>query len=262
MSEVFDLNIKILVASHKEYWTPSDDVYLPIHVGCTGKPYLGFVGDNTGDNISVKNSNYCELTGLYWAWKNLDCDYLGLCHYRRYFGRKKFFDGVEEVKQKIFQRADFEYLLKDHDIILPQQRRYYIETVRSQYEHAHSSRDLEQIERIISECYPNYLRSFRAVMNRRRLHLWNMFVMKKSMVESYCEWLFDILFKYENWMDQNNLVDQKWRLFGFISERLLDVWLFNKNFKTAEVEAVMLEKVNWFRKGSEFLRRKFFGKAN
>ena len=79
------MDIKILVATHKAYWMPEDDVYLPLHVGREGKRDLGFVGDNTGDNISLKNPNFCELTGLYWAWKNLQCDYIGLCHYRRYF---------------------------------------------------------------------------------------------------------------------------------------------------------------------------------
>jgi len=254
------VDLKILVASHKEYWYSKDDVYLPIHVGCKAEAKFGYIGDNTGDNISGKNINYCELTGLYWAWKNLNCEYIGLCHYRRYFGRKNFFDGVEEVKHKVFQRADYENLLQENDVILPFQRRYYIETVRSQYEHAHSARDLEQIEQIITTKFPDYLRPFRAVMNRRRLHLWNMFVMKKSLADSYCEWLFDILFTYEKWMDENNLTDQKFRLFGFISERLLDVWLFDKNLKIVEVDAIMLEKVDWFKKGTDFLRRKFFNK--
>ena len=252
------MDLKILVATHKQYWTPSEEIYLPIHVGCKDKPKFGVIGDNTGDNISNKNINYCELTGLYWAWKNLNCEYLGLCHYRRYFGYKKYFDGIERRKQRIFQREDFEELLKNFDVILPRQRKYYIETVRSQYEHAHSARDLEQIEKIIINKNPNYLRSFRAIMNRRKLHLWNMFVMKKSLVDSYCKWLFEILFTYENWMDKNNLSDKKFRLFGFISERLLDVWLFDKNLKVIEVDAIMLEKVNWFKKGSDFLRRKFF----
>ena len=255
------MNIKILVATHKQYWLPKTDIYLPIHVGKAGKEGFGCIGDDTGDNISAKNQNYSELTGLYWAWKNLDCDYIGLCHYRRYFGGKNYFDGTEKLKQRIFQRTDYEKLLADHDMILPLRRRYYIETVRSQYIHAHSSRDLEQIERIIANKYPDYLRSFHAVMNRRWLHLWNMFVMKKSVLNQYCEWLFDILFKYENWLDEHNLTAEKWRLFGFISERLLDVWIFNKNFNIAEAEVVMLEKVNWLKKGSDFLRRKFFRRS-
>ena len=65
------MDIKIIVATHKKYWMPSDDIYLPVHVGKKGKTDLGYQGDDTGDNISDKNTNYCELTGLYWAWKNL-----------------------------------------------------------------------------------------------------------------------------------------------------------------------------------------------
>ena len=61
--------------------------YLPIQVGkAISNTDLGVQGDNTGDNISEKNQSYCELTGIYWAWKNLkNVDYIGLCHYRRYF---------------------------------------------------------------------------------------------------------------------------------------------------------------------------------
>ena len=99
-------------------------------------------------------------------------------------------------------------------------------------------------------------------MSRRKLHLWNMFVMKRSMADTYCKWLFDILFRYENWMNENNLSKEKFRLFGFISETLLDVWLFDKNLKIAETDVVMLEKVNWLKKGSDFLRRKFFSSNN
>ena len=255
------MNIKLIVASHKKYWMPTDDVYLPLHVGREGKDDLGYVGDNTGDNISKENANYCELTGLYWAWKNLECDYLGLCHYRRYFGKKIYIGNTEKRKQNIFLREDYERLLKNCDVILPKQRHYYVETVRSQYVHAHSARDLDEIERIIGELCPEHLRPFRVIMSLRKLHLWNMFVMKKSIADEYCQWLFNILFTYEKWMDANGLSNEKNRLFGFIAERLLDVWLYNKNLKTTEVDVVMLEKVNWFKKGSDFLRRKFFGNS-
>ena len=59
------MDIKILVAAHKKYWMPEDPVYLPLHVGAEGKADLGYTKDNTGDNISLKNPHYCELTGLY-----------------------------------------------------------------------------------------------------------------------------------------------------------------------------------------------------
>lgn len=88
--------VRIIIASHKKYRMPDDEMYLPLHVGAEGKKAadgndldLGYVKDNTGDNISFLNASFCELTGLYWAWKNLDADYIGLAHYRRHFSMKK-----------------------------------------------------------------------------------------------------------------------------------------------------------------------------
>ena len=84
-----EYKIKILVACHKsDTAIYQNDIYMPIQVGKAlhANVELGFQCDNTGDNISEKNDSYCELTAIYWAWKNLkDIDYIGLCHYRRYF---------------------------------------------------------------------------------------------------------------------------------------------------------------------------------
>ena len=89
-------NVKIIVATHKKCEVPTDEIYLPLHVGAEGKvdkdgkPIdFGFQKDNTGNNISEKNLCFGTQTALYWAWKNLDYDYLGLVHYRRYFINKK-----------------------------------------------------------------------------------------------------------------------------------------------------------------------------
>lgn len=103
------MDIKIIVATHKKYWMPSDDIYLPVHVGKKGKTDLGYQGDDTGDNISDKNTNYCELTGLYWAWKNLKADYKGLAHYRRHFMVRSS-KGTKE--EKVLNRQQLEELLK------------------------------------------------------------------------------------------------------------------------------------------------------
>ena len=79
-------NIEVYVVSHSKEDIEnikSDDIYVPLFVGRAGEDNFGFLSDDSGDNISDKNSSYCELTGLYWAWKNLDADYVGLAHYRR-----------------------------------------------------------------------------------------------------------------------------------------------------------------------------------
>ena len=98
------MNVKIIVATHKTYPMPNDKMYFPIQVGAEGKNNLGYQADNTGDNISKKNPYFCELTGLYWAWKNLDADYIGLAHYRRHF------KGKNKSKNK------FDMVLKENEL--------------------------------------------------------------------------------------------------------------------------------------------------
>ena len=66
------MKIVMIVAAHKAYRMPEDPMYLPLHVGKAGKSLeLGFQGDDTGDNISEKNPEYCELTGLTGRGKTL-----------------------------------------------------------------------------------------------------------------------------------------------------------------------------------------------
>ena len=169
------MDIKIIVAAHKQYRMPKDEIYIPLHVGAEGKQNIGFVGDNTGENISTKNPFWCELTGLYWAWKKLDYEYLGLVHYRRHFkGKTKSNDKFE----KIIKKQEVEQLLKKSDIILPKKRHYFIETIYSHYKHTHYIEDLEKTRRIIKHLYPQYLKAFDSLMKRSCAHMFNIFVMK------------------------------------------------------------------------------------
>ncbi len=252
--------IKILVATHKPYRIPADPVYMPLQVGAALHEPLGYVKDNAGENISAKNPNFCELTGLYWAWKNLSCDYIGLCHYRRYFAHPVYSRDLDRVKASIYTYSDYEKLLQQYDVILPMKRNYYIETVRSQYEHAHFKSDLDETERIIAEKYPDYSAAFTRVMNRRRLHLYNMFVMSKARFDAYCQWLFTILFTLEQRIDISTYDTYEARVFGFLSERLFNIWLEKQQLRAVEIPVVSLEPVDWGKKIRAFLERKFLGK--
>lgn len=254
------MDIKILVAAHKKYWMPVDSIYLPVHVGAEGKEDLGYTKDNTGDNISVENPNYCELTGMYWAWKNLRADYMGLCHYRRYFAHKKHGNSIEAKKKAVLSTTDYEKLLEDCDCLLPTKRNYYIETVRSQYEHAHNKRDLDIMEQVVREKFPDYSSTFAEVMARRQLHILNMFVMKWELFDKYCQFLFAVLFEVERRIDISKYDKNEARVFGFLGERLFDVWLEKNRIAYQEVPVVFLEHINWFYKGGSFLKRKFVGK--
>lgn len=251
------MDIKIIVASHKKYWMPADDIYLPLHVGKEGKADIGFIGDNTGDNISNKNANYCELTGLYWAWKNLPAEYIGLCHYRRYFTRSNP-RSCSKKKQVILTKAEWEELLNEHPIIVPDKRKYYIETNRSHYNHSHYAKDLDMTEKIIQEKYPQYSAAFIKVMNRTWAHMFNMFVMRRYYFDEYCNWLFDVLQELEKRTDITNYNAVEARIYGYISELLLDVWLETNQLEYYEQNVAFLEPQNWLKKGGTFLKRKFF----
>jgi hypothetical protein len=243
----------ILIAAHKPYPMPDDPVYLPIHVGCCGKKKLFGQGDDTGDNISAKNPNYCELTALYWAWKNLDYDALGLVHYRRYFVRRALFSKKTE---RILRGADFQAQLQNVKILLPKPRHYWVETSWSQYAHAHHEQDLQMTRQIIAEQHPDELSAFDQVMQRRTAHRFNMFVMKREPLNAYCSWLFPILFTLESRLDISGYTPNDARVFGFVAERLLDVWLEITNAVYTELPVAFMEKQNWFQKGTAFLIRK------
>lgn len=255
-------NIKILVATHKKYKMPADtSVYLPIHVGCEGKEDLGFQGDNSGENISTLNPYYCELTGLYWAWRNLACDYLGLVHYRRYFTKmtKKYNESIN-IDDVILNRYEIEELLENSEVIVPKRRKYYIETLYSHYDHTFDGSHLDLARKMIEMKNPEYLSSFDKVMKQRSGYMFNMFIMKKELADDYFSWLFPILDSMYESIDLSALTDFEARLFGRVSEILFNVWLDKNDLKIKEIPFMYMEKVDLFKKGMSFLMAKFFGK--
>lgn len=253
------MKIRILVAAHKKYWMPDDSVYMPIQVGAALHPALGYVLDNTGDNISDKNPNYCELTALYWAWKNLDADYIGLVHYRRYFTRKEVYN-IEKKKEQILDGKEWENILSKYPAVVPDKRNYYIETNRSHYNHAHYTDGLDLAEQIIKEKFPDYLPAFNTVMNRTWAHMFNMFVMRCDHFNDYMAWMFDILFEIEKQVDITGWDNYESRIYGFVSELLLDVWLEKNKIVYYEQNVSFMEKQNWIKKGGNFIKRKVLGR--
>ena len=250
------MNIKILIAAHKKYWIPEERMYFPIRVGADLHPDDDFEyqKDNTGDNISRKNGSFCELTALYWAWKNLDADYLGLAHYRRHFSDGRI---IGNKKGRVLTQKDTEEKLKKWDILLPRPRNYLIETNYSQYVHAHRAADLEITREILCERYPQYITSFDSVMQRTYGHRFNMFIMKRDLSDAYCTWIFDILFELEKQFDFSGYDEKDSRVFGYVSERLLDVWIEANRYKYKDIPYIFLENQNWITKGGKFLMRKF-----
>ncbi len=251
------MNIKIMIASHKAFFIPDDDVYLPIRVGSKmADDDFGYTRDDSGDNISEKNPYFCELTAIYWGWKNLNADYIGLAHYRRHFSCKK----SKWKYNSIMTGEQVEKLCSKYDVILPKKRFYVIETLMSHYRHTHDISHLELTREIIKEKYPDYLKQFDRGMNCRSAHMFNMFVMKRSILDQYCTWLFGILFELEKKVDVSLMSPFDARLFGRVSELLLDVWLDKNKVKYKEVGFVQLGAENWVKKIRGFISAKFYGK--
>jgi capsular biosynthesis protein len=262
--------VTIIIATHKKYQMPDDKMYMPVHVGAEGKTdekgnplYLGYVKDNTGENISKKNASFCELTGLYWAWKNLDSEYIGLAHYRRHFSLSK---KTKNPFDNILSYRELYPLTKKYKVFVPKKRKYYIETLYSHYAHTHYAEHLDVTKRIISEKYPEYLASCEKIYKQRSGFMFNMMIMEKKLFNDYCGWLFDILFELEKRIGSTSseLSFFQGRFYGRVSEIIFNVWLdykistgvIKKN-DVKEIPCIYTEKINWNRKIRSFIGAKF-----
>lgn len=205
-----------------------------------------------GENISFKNPNYNELTAIYWAWKNLkDVDAVGLVHYRRLF-----FDTKPHSLDNVLSKTRIDNLLSKYDVILPTKRNYYIETNYSHYIHAHHREPLDETRNIIVKDYPNYLPAFDKVMKKTKAHMFNMFIMRKDAFQSYCQFIFGVLNKLETKIDISDYSIQEKRVYGYISELLMDVWLETNAYSYVEVPWGQIGGKNNIKKAISLVKRK------
>lgn len=249
-----DKSIKIVVATHKKYKMPENGMYLPLHVGAFGKESIGYQRDDEGENISNLNQYFCELTGLYWAWKNLKEDYIGLVHYRRLF----------EMGGKILQENQIKPLLDSIKVFVPKKRWYVIETLQSHYEHTHFPEHIQITREVIKENKPDYISSFDKAMKQRWGYMFNMMIVERSLLNEYCTWLFDILSVVFSRIDTTGYSDFMKRYIGRLSELLFNVWIIYKldNKLISKKEIIELnykteEKI--LKKIPAFLKAKFLG---
>ncbi|OQK15844.1 exopolysaccharide biosynthesis protein [Methyloprofundus sedimenti] len=250
----------ILISTHKNYTFPKSAIYTPIQVGkLNSSEYFDATGDDTGTNISSKNNTFCELTALYWAWKNgffKGCEFCGLVHYRRYFkGSGETLNG-----KQILSEGDILKYLEEYDVLMPKKRHYYIETVASHYAHAHYQKDMLMTRRIIALQESDYLNTFDALMSKRSLYLFNMFVMSPKHFNAYMDWLFPLLFTVEDNIDIQGYDNHQIRVFGYISERLFNVWILKNNLRVKELAIQNLEGENLLLKAWGLIKRKIAGK--
>lgn len=226
------MKIRIYVMTHKKFEMPQSPLFRPLHVGRACGEDLGYPGDDTGENISDKNCYYSELTGLYWVWKNChDVDYVGTCHYRRYLL------GADE---RILMEDDYEKLLSEYDLITTKQvalnNSYYYGFCAN-----HNKKALDAAGEVIKERYPAYYPAFERLVHGTRTYFGNMFVTSKELYDSYCSWLFSIFAEVEKRICLETGEDAYHkRVFGFISEFLLLVWVTVQGLSVCECKVGMI----------------------
>lgn len=262
MTDTLKNRTRILVCCHKQDLMATEPPYMPVQVGkALSDTDLGIAGDDTGDNISAKNRTYCEMTGLYWAWKNLkDAEIIGLCHYRRYF------DFHRQIKPGLYCQAVPSSRFAVTDLGIPERilervakggiiaasGRSFRFSNMVQYCVNHSSMDFRVLEQVVREKSDDetYMVFRSALYGSNRLSPYNMFIMRREDFDEYCSWVFPILEETESRLSIRDYPDYQKRVFGFMAERLLNV------FFRLHRKRVSRFPVIWFTDDPFYLKRK------
>ncbi len=231
-------DVRIYVVCHKPTPLPKTPPFVPIQVG-KGKPIPGVtMRDNIGDNIAAKNPNFCELTAQYWIWKNVQADVVGLCHYRRIPSFSGCLDGTfSDFSKSTLKRFGWtpqviRGLLADHDILMPPcwpvfppGEPGHIMTPYQFHAYEHRESDIAETLRVIHDLTPEMEGyAHQALCVDTTQCFGNICVMRKPLFDDYSAWLFKILFELERRIELPKNKEQA-RVFGFLSERLIMVWL-------------------------------------
>lgn len=206
----------------------------PIFVGA-GNNLSNYLRDNSGKNIAMKNPNYCELTACYWIWKNDEnSKYISIEHYRRFFMKKSLIPSPYKKHELLKDLKKFDAVL-----IRPSESTL---NIKSYYEKIHSKEDLDLAEKAIKLYYPEYIDDYKEFINGNKCSLFNMCAMSKVNFNRYCNWLFKILLYVEKNTHLEGRTPYQQRAFGFLSERLLNVWIVHNLEKVKYMNVYYAEK--------------------
>ncbi|HFP7753851.1 TPA: DUF4422 domain-containing protein [Campylobacter jejuni] len=261
--------VKILVGYHKPAVLLKDDILTPIHLGralATQASKDGemskedfewmcenMIGDDTGDNISHLNRYFCELTGIYWAWKNYDQlgnpDYIGFYHYRRHLifdetcqlaPRKwaNFSPTYKKISLKYKHIIDVKKLInkEEYDIFIPEifnirlRKDVSVSTIVENFQtYCYDTSGLDLlVELIKNDVKLMKYKKYDNLKSESSYFLANVFVMKKEIFFKYCDFLFYIIFKLLylqlDKLNLNSDLQQK-RQLAYISEFITSIYL-------------------------------------
>lgn len=206
-----------------------NDLYHPLHVGRAISDDLGYQGDDSGDNISEVNPLFGELTGIYWVWKNdITSDVIGVCHYRRFFANSE---------HQLLNCNEITDLMSKYDIITTMHSSGDITSYES-FAKSHNIADYDILGQCLQELYPEYYDSFLYHKNECGGYFGNLMITTSQLYKQYCEWLFSILFKAAEYIDVSGYDLYHARIYGFLSEILMNVWLHHQQLNIYECPVV------------------------
>lgn len=217
--------VKILVACHKPAKVYHDDVYTPIQVGKALHPDLdlGFTTDDTGENISTENPYYCELTALYWGWKNLSCQYIGLQHYRRYL-------------DTVFNEDNIDGFFHDCDIVMG--KPVYLDvSIFGFWVGNLVPEDVYVALKLLEALYPEDYQTAKDYFANNIFYPCNIFVCRKDLLDEFATWEFKYLEILKNKLRLSGYSREK-RILGFISEGLMPVYFLTRHYRMKTLDVV------------------------
>lgn len=189
----------------------------PIQVGADlTEQTIASLQDNSGENISAKNRNYCELTATYYAWKHSHASYKGICHYRRIFNI-----GDEQMQRLLQCEAEW-------DVILPYPTIHY-PNLSLQHTRYVKEEDWNAMLQAVRELEPGYLEAYEksVLCEERGFYNFNMLIAKAAVFDDYCHFLFRILERTEELVTPRGW-ERADRFAGYLGENLTTIY-FLKN---------------------------------
>ena len=168
------------------------------------------VFDNDGENISARNRQFCELTALYWIWKNSREDIVGLEHYRRHFLLDN--DWLDKMR------------IKNIDVVLPVPL-YVRPSLAENYRQRHTDCTWNSMMDILRRNPEEYIQAQEFFECTGCYSPCNMLIAKKSVLDDLCKWMFPIIFEVAGRIGEIDDAYQN-RYPGFLSERLITFFFY------------------------------------
>ena len=228
---VANRNVKIFVVAHKPFEIPVSEMLVPIHVGRANSRFkeemADIAGDDAGDNISLKNPQYCEMTAHYWIWKNIqDAEFVGVCHYRRYFD-------ISITEENVFE------VMNGADVLMVEPS-WYMDSVYSYFSKFIGAENMSIMWMVMKKIYPEYVRTLEDICDGVKFHPFNMLLCRKALFDEYCEWMFSVLGECEMHVKPAPYSNAR-RTLAYIAELLTGVYFIHRGLRIKSVPYYKME---------------------